>query len=64
MKKLELFKGVCNETTKMSSDAEFTISSICEESGEFEISIFGIGGKYSAEKATQRFLEMLEVKDK
>ena len=37
MSGLKIFETICNETTKNPNGTFFTLSSICEENGEFEI---------------------------
>lgn len=44
MNSLQTFETICNETTKYPNGTSFTLTSICEENGEFEIVLFGNGG--------------------
>ena len=64
MRRLQIFETICNETTKNPNGTFFTLSSICEENGEFEIVLSGNGGAEIAKMAIARASETINVKDK
>lgn len=59
MNELQIFQTVSNETTKQKNGYEFTISTVCDESGEFEIVISGNGGIANAKSAVERVGEIV-----
>ena len=64
MRRLQIFETICNETTKNPNGTFFTLSSACEENGEFEIVLSGNGGAEIAKMAIARASETINVKDK
>lgn len=62
MNSLQTFETICNETTKYPNGTSFTLSSICEENGEFEIVLFGNGGAEIAKMAIIRAGEVVDRK--
>ena len=64
MNGLQVFETICNETTKNPNGTFFTISSSCEENGEFEIVLSGNGGAEIANMAIARASEAINEKDK
>ena len=64
MRRLLIFETICNETTKNPNGTFFTLSSICEENGEFEIVLSGNGGAEIANMAITRASEAINEKDK
>ena len=64
MNGLQIFETICNETTKNPNGTFFTISSSCEENGEFEIVLSGNGGAEIANMAIARASESINEKDK
>lgn len=62
MNNLQTFETICNETTKYPNGTSFTLTSICEENGEFEIVLFGNGGSEIAKKAIIRASEVIDRK--
>ena len=61
---MKIFETICNETTKNQNGTFFTLSSICEENGEFEIVLYGNGGTEIANMAIARASEAINEKDK
>lgn len=61
---LQVFETICNETTKNSDGTFFTLSSTCEENGEFEIVLSGNGGAEIANMAIARASEAINEKDR
>ena len=61
---LQVFETICNETTKNSDGTFFTLSSACEENGEFEIVLSGNGGTEIANMAIARASEAINKKDR
>lgn len=61
---LQVFETICNETTKNPNGTFFTISSTCEENGEFEIVLSGNGGAEIAKMAIARASEAINEKDR
>ena len=59
MNGLQIFETICNETTKNSDGTFFTLSSTCEENGEFEIVLSGNGGTKNAKRAIVRASEVI-----
>ena len=59
MSGLKIFETICNETTKNPNGTFFTLSSICEENGEFEIVLSGNGGAEIANMAIARASESI-----
>ena len=57
---LQVFETICNETTKNSDGTFFTLSSTCEENGEFEIVLSGKGGVEVANMAITRASESID----
>ena len=57
---LQVFETICNETTKNPNGTFFTLSSICEENGEFEIVLSGNGGAEIAKMAITRASESID----
>ena len=64
MRRLQIFETICNETTKNQNGTFFTLSSTCEENGEFEIVLLGNGGAEIAKMAIARASEAINEKDK
>ena len=64
MNGLQIFESICNETTKNANGTFFTISSTCDENGEFEIVLSGNGGAEIANMAIARASEAINEKDK
>ena len=64
MNGLQIFESICNETTKNPNGTFFTISSSCEENGEFEIVLSGNGGAEIANMAIARASEAIDAKVK
>ena len=64
MSRLQIFETICNETTKNPNGTFFTISSTCDENGEFEIVLSGNGGAEIANMAIARASEAINEKDK
>ena len=64
MRRLQIFETICNETTKNPDGTFFTISSTCEENGEFEIVLSGNGGAEIAKMAIARASEAINEKDR
>ena len=62
MSRLQIFETICNETTKNPNGTFFTLSSICEENGEFEIVLSGNGGAEIAKMAITRASESIDKK--
>lgn len=62
MRRLQIFETICNETTKNPNGTFFTISSSCEENGEFEIVLSGNGGAEIAKMAITRASEVVDGK--
>lgn len=62
MNSLQTFETICNETTKYPNGTSFTLTSVCEENGEFEIVLFGNGGAEIAKKAIIRAGEVIDRK--
>ena len=60
MSRLQIFETICNETTKNPNGTFFTISSSCEENGEFEIVLSGNGGAEIAKMAITRASESID----
>ena len=60
MSRLRTFETICNETTKNPNGTFFTLSSICEENGEFEIVLSGNGGAEIAKMAITRASEYID----
>ena len=60
MSRLQIFETICNETTKNPNGTFFTLSSICEENGEFEIVLSGKGGAEIAKMAITRASESID----
>ena len=60
MNGLQIFESICNETTKNPNGTFFTISSSCEENGEFEIVLSGNGGAEIAKMAITRASESID----
>ena len=56
---MQIFETICNETTKNPNGTFFTLSSICEENGEFEIVLSGKGGVEVANMAIARASESI-----
>ena len=61
---LQVFETICNETTKNPNGTFFTLSSTCEENGEFEIVLSGNGGAEIANMAIARASEAIDAKVK
>ena len=61
---LQVFETICNETTKNPNGTFFTLSSTCEENGEFEIVLSGNGGAEIAKRAIARASETINEKDR
>ena len=61
---LQVFETICNETTKNPDGTFFTLSSTCEENGEFEIVLSGNGGAEIAKMAIARASEAINEKDR
>ena len=61
---MQIFETICNETTKNPNGTFFTLSSTCEDNGEFEIVLSGNGGAEIAKMAIARASETINVKDK
>ena len=61
---LQVFETICNETTKNTNGTFFTLSSTCEENGEFEIVLSGNGGTEIAKMAIARASEAIDAKVK
>lgn len=59
---MQIFETICNETTKNPNGTFFTISSSCEENGEFEIVLSGNGGAEIAKMAITRASEVVDGK--
>ena len=57
---MQIFETICNETTKNSDGTFFTLSSTCEENGEFEIVLSGNGGAEIAKMAITRASESID----
>lgn len=57
---LQIFESMCNETTKNPNGTFFTISSTCEENGEFEIVLSGNGGAEIAKMAITRVSDVID----
>ena len=64
MNGLQIFETICNETTKNPNGTFFTLSSTCEDNGEFEIFLSGNGGAEIANMAIARASEAINEKDK
>ena len=64
MNGLQIFESICNVTTKNPNGTFFTISSTCDENGEFEIVLSGNGGVEIANIAIARASEAINEKDK
>ena len=62
MRRLQIFETICNETTKNPNGTFFTLSSTCEENGEFEIVLSGNGGAEIAKMAITRASEVVDGK--
>ena len=62
MSRLQIFETICNETTKNPNGTFLTLSSICEENGEFEIVLSGNGGAEIAKIAITRASEAIDKK--
>ena len=60
MSRLQIFETICNETTKNPNGTFFTLSSICEENGEFEIVLSGKCGAEIAKMAITRASESID----
>ena len=60
MSRLQIFETICNETTENPNGTFFTISSSCEENGEFEIVLSGNGGAEIAKMAITRASESID----
>ena len=60
MNGLQIFESICNETTKNSDGTFFTLSSTCEENGEFEIVLSVNGGAEIAKMAITRASESID----
>lgn len=60
MNGLQIFETICNETTKNPNGTFFTISSTCEENGEFEIVLSGNGGAEIAKMAITRVSDVID----
>ena len=60
MSRLRTFETICNETTKNPNGTFFTLSSICEENGEFKIVLSGNGGAEIAKMAITRASESID----
>lgn len=58
--RLQIFEAVDKETHEFSSGNSFTISTVFEESGTFEIVISGTGGAWYARRGIERVAKIID----